>query len=68
MVFRDSYGSGMGTVWVRGPIVGGPWLHVFFYYIYIHRYIIHVDKYNQPLKMFSTFNEQPKSFSRSLQS
>ena len=24
-IFRDSYGSGMGIVWVRGPIIGGPW-------------------------------------------
>ena len=24
-IFRDSYGSGMGTVWARGPIIGGPW-------------------------------------------
>ena len=23
-IFRDSYGSGMGIVWVRGPIIGGP--------------------------------------------
>ena len=22
-IFRDSYGSGMGIVWVSGPIVGG---------------------------------------------
>ena len=24
-ISRDSYGSGMGIVWVRGPIIGGPW-------------------------------------------
>ncbi len=24
-IFRDFYGSGMGRVWVRGPILGGPW-------------------------------------------
>ena len=24
-IFRDSYGSGMGTVWARGPMIGGPW-------------------------------------------
>ena len=24
-IFRDSYGSRMGIVWVRGPIIGGPW-------------------------------------------
>ncbi len=23
-IFRDFYGSGMGIVWVRGPIIGGP--------------------------------------------
>ena len=23
-IFRDSYGSGMGIVWVMGPIIGGP--------------------------------------------
>ncbi len=22
-IFRDSYGSGMGIVWVRSPIIGG---------------------------------------------
>ena len=24
-IFRASYQSGMGLVWVRGPILGGPW-------------------------------------------
>ena len=24
-IFRDSYGSCMGIVWVSGPIIGGPW-------------------------------------------
>ena len=24
-IFRDSCGSGMGIVWVRGSIIGGPW-------------------------------------------
>ena len=23
-IFRDSYGSGMGIVWERGPNIGGP--------------------------------------------
>ena len=23
--FRDSYGSGMGIVWITGPVIGGPW-------------------------------------------
>ena len=24
-IFRDSYGSGMGIAWERGPIIEGPW-------------------------------------------